>query len=408
MRAATHSNGQTLRRFTRVSLVATLGALTALASLPAAAGDRENALRMHDRLVGIPPDQATLDAMEALVASDPEAAAALAMQNPVFYNSTLKTFITPWTNVDQTVFAPLNDYTATVIGIIRDDRPFTDVLTSNTIYIGQGGNVDNGQGVVPAAYSQSDNLHYEQLESMNIDLANPANFVPWNQDALPGSMLDASESAGVITTRAAGEAFFSAGTNRRMWRYLAMNYLCVDMEQLSDTTRPVDRIRQDVSRSPGGDSQIFLNTCSGCHSGMDPMAGAFAYFEWDETQERVLHTRGDVQLKYLINGSNFPFGYETVDSRWDNYWREGQNAIFAWSNTLSGNGYGARSLGEEVANSRGFARCQVQKVFRQVCFREPADETERNQVESIATDFETLGYSMRLVFAKVAAYCMDD
>lgn len=413
MRSARHfpSPGRSSRggSVARASLTAVLGVALALVALPAAAGPRESALRMHDRIVGIPPDAGTLDAMEALiVANDPEGAAALAMQNPVFYNSTLKTWITPWTNEDRTVFAPLNDYTATVIGIIRDDRPFTEVLTGNTIYIGRGGASNNGPSVVPAAYSQTDNVHYEQLESTGVDLSSPVDFVPWNQDELPGSMLDSSESAGIITTRAAGEAFFSAGTNRAMWRYLAINYLCVDMEQLSDVTRPVDRIRQDVSRSPGGDSQIFLNTCSGCHSGMDPLTGAFAYFEWDENQQRVIHTRGDVQLKYLQNGNVFPFGYVTIDNRWDNYWREGQNAIFGWSDSLPGGGYGAKSLGEEVANSRGFARCQVQKVFRQVCFREPANETERNTVESIATDFEGQGYSMKQVFAEVAAYCMDD
>jgi hypothetical protein len=399
-----------LRVLTRV-LVAV--ALMSLIALPALAQQpppyREWALRIHDRLVGVPPDKDTLNAMELLVAAgDPEAAADLAMLNPVFYNSTLKTFITPWTNEAQTVFVPLNDYTATVIGIIRDDRPFTDVLTTNDIYIGRGGNVDNGQGIVPDAYSSTDNLHYEQLESRAVDLSDPVDFVPWNQDGLPGSMLDSSESAGIITTRTAAEAFFSAGTNRRMWRYLAINYLCVDMEQLSDTSRSVDRIRQDVSRSPGGDSQIFLNTCSGCHTGMDPMAGAFAYFDWDDAQQRMVHTRGDVTLKHLINGSSFPFGYVTVDNRWDNYWREGQNAIFGWSDTLPGGGYGVKTLGEEVGNSRGFARCQVQKVFKQVCFREPADEIERNQVESIATDFEDFGYSMKTVFGKVAAYCMDD
>ncbi len=47
-------------------------------------------------------------------------------------------------------------------------------------------------------------------------------------------------------------------------------------------------------------------------------------------------------------------------------------------------------------------------MFRQVCFRDPANETERNTVESIATDFEDQDYSMKMVFAKVAAYCMDD
>jgi len=362
---------------------------------------------MHDRIVGVPPDEGTLNTMEDLIADGfPMDAADLAMTNPVFYNSTLKTWITPWTNEAGTVFAPLNDYTATVIGIIRDARPFTEVLTGNDVYIGRGG--QNGGGVVPAAYSQTNNNHYEQLESMGVDLSNTVDFVPFGQDALPGSMLDSSESAGVMTTRAAAEAFFSAGTNRAMFRYTAMNFLCVDMEQLSDTSRPNDRIRQDVTRSPGGDSQIFLNTCSGCHSGLDPMSGAFAYFEWDENQQRMIHTRGDVQLKNLINGNNFPFGYVTVDNRWDNYWREGQNATFGWDDTLPSGGYGAKSLGQEIANSRGFARCQVQKVFRQVCLREPANESERNQVESIATYFEDYGYNLKDVFAQVAAHCMDD
>ena len=48
-----------------------------------------------------------------------------------------------------------------------------------------------------------------------------------------------------------------------------------------DTTRPPDRIRQDVARSPGGDSRLFLNNCVGCHSGMDPMAQAFAYYNFN-------------------------------------------------------------------------------------------------------------------------------
>jgi len=41
--------------------------------------------------------------------------------------------------------------------------------------------------------------------------------------------------------------------------------------------------RQDVSRSPGGDSRLFLNNCIACHSGMDPMTQAFAYYDYDET-----------------------------------------------------------------------------------------------------------------------------
>ena len=77
-----------------------------------------------------------------------------------------------------------------------------------------------------------------------------------------------------------------------MFRFTLLNHLCHDMEQVHDTSRPPDRIRQDVTRSPGGDSSLFLNNCIGCHSGMDPMAQAFAYYDFDETQGRAgLHAR---------------------------------------------------------------------------------------------------------------------
>jgi hypothetical protein len=386
-----------------------VGLCAALLPSTALAGDRESAKRMHDRLVGIPPSPTVLDDMTTLIGdANAEGAAQLAMQNSYFYSSTLKSFITPWTNESQTVFAPLNDYTATVIGIIRDDKPFTEVLTGDYVYIGRGGASGSGAQVVSNRYSQSDNVHYEQLEDQLVDLSDRALFISWPQENLPAAEIVSSEAAGVITTRAAGEAFFSAGTNRRMWRYTAMNYLCSDMEALNDISRPVDRIRQDVPRSPGSDSEIFRNSCSGCHSGMDPMAGAYAYFEWAPAGQRVRYTRGRVQPKMLINSGSFPFGYETIDNRWDNYWREGPNAAYGWDDTLPGGGYGVKSLGEEVASSRGFSRCQVQKVFKQVCFREPVDEDERLVVEDITDDFEDFGYNLRTVFAKVAAYCRED
>ena len=76
-----------------------------------------------------------------------------------------------------------------------------------------------------------------------------------------------------MTTRAAAQAFFIAGTNRAMFRYTMMNHLCMDLEQVQDPTRPPDRVRQDVSRSPGGDSRVFLNNCVGVPRGHGP-AGA--------------------------------------------------------------------------------------------------------------------------------------
>ncbi len=365
------------------------------------AGPREQAKRMHDRLTGIPPNATVLDAMETLIATnDVLGAADLAMQDPAFYMTSLKNLVTPWTNEERDVFAELNDYTATVIGLVRDDRPFTEVLTADTVYVG-------APGVVGAAYSHTDNDHYRQLEQQRVDLSDPALLVPVTQSGLPGSQIDAAAAAGVTTTRAAGEAFFSAGTNRRMWRFIGINHLCRDMEQLKDIGRPVDRIRQDVNRSPGGDSTIFQNHCTGCHSGMDAVAGAFAYFEWDQDQERVVHTPGVVSGKHLINANTFPFGYATADNRWDNYWRQGPNSALGWRAAESG-GFGAKSLGLEVAMSRAFSICKVEQVFEHVCFRPPNSPEDAAEIERIADVFEAQSYSLKRVFAESAAYCMGE
>jgi len=364
----------------------------------ASAGDREVAKRMHDRLTGVPPSETVLRDMELLIGADNALGAAdLAMEHPAFYNTTLKDFVTPWTNEEQTLHADLNDYTATVIGMIRDGVRFDEVLSGDLIYTG-------APGVVPTNYSHNDNVHYEELQSDRIDLSDPALLVARTQSGLPGSQLTLSDAAGVLTTRAAGEAFLQAGTNRRMIRFMAVNYLCRDLEALKDVSRPADRVSQDVTRSPGGDSAIFHNQCVGCHAGMDPMRQAFAYFEFDQESGRVIHTPGQVQAKYLINANTFPGGYIVENNAWDNFWREGDNAYLDWRGS-SASGYGPKSLGAEFAASRAFSICQVEKVFRKLCFRNASDEDERLEIERIATVFETETYDMKRVFAEVAAVC---
>jgi hypothetical protein len=394
---APKTQGRSVARLAGLALLLT-GSLAATAI----AGDleRRQAKRLHDRLAGIPPSGPVLDSMEtAIVNGDAFGAALLAMEDSAFYNVTLKNFVTPWTNRDQTVFAPLNDYTATVIGMIRDEVPFTEVLSGDILYIG-----DPALGL--PAYSMGNNNHYEALEDQGIDLKTA--LVQRQQSTL--TTLPASATAGVMTTRAAAEEFFIAGTNRAMFRFTLMNHLCKDLEQVKDTTRAPDRIRQDVSRSPGGDSRIFLNSCVGCHSGMDPMAQAFAYYNFNETSGSIEFTDGVVQPKYTINADTFKYGFVTPDDRWDNYWRNGQNALLGWQPQTpgSGSGNGAKSLGSELAASDAFAHCQVEKVFRSVCLREPGDSTDHSRVDAITADFRADNYNMKTVFAETAVYCMGN
>ena len=373
-------------------------ALGVLAIGVAQAGSREQAKRIHDRIAGVPPSATVLDQMAAEVAAGrPLAAANIAMQSSAFYNVTLKNFVSPWTNREQSVFVPLNDYTATVIGMVRDDEPFDSALSADILYTAPG-----AAGV--PAYSPANNDHYDQLEQRGADLKTV--LVKQTQSALNG--IPAAATAGLLTTRAAAQAFFIAGTNRAMFRFTLMNHLCRDMEQVQDTSRPPDRIRQDVSRSPGGDSRIFLNNCIGCHSGMDPLAQAFAFYHYDETLARIVYTSGQVQPKYFNNADNFRPGYPTPDDHWDNYWRKGPNQLIGWDAALPGSGNGAKSMGQELARSDSFAQCQVEKVFKTVCFRAPADANDRARVQIIKSGFRSGGYKLKQVFAETAAYCMGD
>jgi hypothetical protein len=382
---------------------------------------RNQAKRIHDRLAGVPASNSVIDQMELLLAIDPsgKTAAAKALENPAFYNVTLKNFVTPWTNEEETVFAPLNDYTATVIGMIRDDIDFRQILHGDIIYIG------NSSSLGISGYSNSNNNHYEELEALGPivgDLADPSILRGPPQGVTQSSTtsLPVFATAGVVTTRAGARAFFIDGTNRAMFRFTLKNHLCTDLEPLKDISRTPDKVRQDVSRSPGGDSRIYLNNCVGCHAGMDGMSGAYAYYNYNNGTGRLDYTAGSVQPKHLINPDNFKPGNIMTDDSWINYWRNGQNGVLAsrdgsrgWGHAgeildAKGNatGNGAKSLGIELANSKAFAQCQVDKVFETVCLRNPndlaADIAERN---NIVDDFVTGGYKMKQVFGDVGAWC---
>jgi hypothetical protein len=377
-----------------VMLAALLGFQPAV---PLLAGPNEQAVRMHNRLAGVPPSDAVLAQMATFISNgNPQAAAQLAISNSGFYNVTLRNFIAPATNRAQSAFVPLNDYTATVIGMVRDNVPFNTVLSADVLYVG------NSSGA--PAYSPSNNNHYQYLDDNGVDLKSA--LVATTQSSMTG--IPSAATAGVITTEAAAAAFFIAGTNRAMFRFTMINYLCNDMPAVMDTSRPPDRVRQDVSRSPGGDSRVFLNNCIGCHAAMDPMAQAFAYYNYDPTALQLVYTPGQTQAKYHINTGNFPYGFNTPDDSWNNRWRTGPNALLGWSAGLPGSGNGAKSLGQELASSQAFANCQVQKVFQAICLRPPSNAADRSAAAQIVADFQSGGYNMKQVFAETAVYCMGN
>lgn len=381
----------------------------------ASSANLEQAKRLHDRITGVPPSVSTLIDMSNLIDQGKVTEAAyIAMQSPEFYTTTLKVFASPWTNKDQDVFAPLNDYSATIIGAVRDDLDFRQVLQGDILYVGK-----SELNLTP--YSKVNNSHYQELESNFINLADGLEQV--SQSSLNG--LPSEATAGVLTSRAAAKAFFYLGTNRAMLRFTLMNHLCTDLEPLKDNTLPPDRVRQDVSRSPGGDSRLFINNCSGCHTGMDPLAQAFAYYDYqfdaeadpqanngeisyNQSSDIDAVTASRVKAKYHNNATSFPFGFVTKNDDWQNYWREGINQKLGWDPALSGKGSGMKSLGQELANSDAFAQCQVKKVFKAVCLRDAQSSTDLTQIQTTTTSFKQNSYQLKQVFAEVGAYCMGE
>ena len=125
----------------RASLRARMSALACAGSVflltaglaSAAALNKDQAKRMYDRIAGVTASDATLNSMVGMDAT--QAALNIVTKDPAFYNNTIRNLAMPWTNRDQTVFAPLNDYVATVVGMVRDDVPFNTLWSADLVYI---------------------------------------------------------------------------------------------------------------------------------------------------------------------------------------------------------------------------------------------------------------------------------
>ncbi len=332
--------------------------------------------------------------METLIKNgNPKQAALVAIDNPNFYGLTLKNWAKKKTNVDGTSRVPLNDYVATIIGIVRDDIPFDQVLYGDHLYIA----APNTPVTIPA-YDKKNNNQYVELENRFVNLKDYLTRVSQSQTT------GIADTAGVITTRAAAAAFFSAGTNRRMTRFTFMNYLCRDFEAVHDINIADFHVRRDVERNPGGDSRTYRNQCVGCHAGQDGLGGAWAYFDFVDNE--IKYTPGTVVAK--INKNNlYKDGFVTTNDEWINMWATGQNAVLGWPEKVEGKG--ARELGMMIARSRAFAECMSSQVFELVCIRKPKIASEKAQVKTLADSFQAgEKFSMKNLFAETSTLCLGE
>lgn len=402
--------------------LAIVGWCTLVTTASWAQSPRDRAYKIYQRVAGIPPSSEMLDQLELMVQQGrPQDVAAEAMKNPVFYNVTLKNMFTPWSNSSKDNRQPLNDMTTTLVGLVRDDSDFREALAGDVVYVRSTNR--NAQ----QAYSLDNNAMHAGIEAANESLADSNLIVRRAQSAVNGGRVPANATSGVLTLQGFADAYYKNGTNRRALVNTLKHFMCYDIEQLHDTTTPGDRIRRDVDREPTGNGQIFRNKCLGCHAGMDPLSGAFSFFDYQvngngfrfiytptqasgplgqSTDPEAFYIQGQPVPKANRNRDTHPDGHLVIDDSWVNKWVEGPNASkLQFSSSSPRQGNGVRSLAQMLSQSEGFPQCMVKTVYQQVCLN-PIEASQPEQLQELATRFKSSNYNMKSLFADVASTCV--
>lgn len=381
-----------------------------------------------------------------LLAQDQEdQAIELALENKEFLNTTIKNMAQKMSNRSETIDEPLNDFSASFIGVVRDETDARELLTGNFTYV-----ADPKKVSVPSDSARDlllSNRHYEALENQIFDLSSslvrvdrlnplndPVGEVLLGQSIASGEknkVYPLQESAGVLTSRAFMEEHASAGTNRRLVEYAFRQFLCIPIEEWADSSTSDSRVGGDITRFPSGDHKKYQTSCKSCHTVMDGFRGAFAYFDFSDG--RMKHSRINpidalgidpwtinadskgVVTKINWNHSIYPSGYRTTDNSFLNQASRGVNEqLFGWKTSSLDRGpastganiqetaYGATALGEMIANSKRFPECMAKRSFEALCQKQVARSEMASKLELHAQAFSNSNYNFKSLFKSIA------
>lgn len=367
-----------------------------LAVPDARADSASKAQRLFNRLAGYPLalNDPRRSQMQSLIEQGRVLdAAKIASQDDNFLNLTVRQFAAPMSNRAESPRVPLNDFIAMFIGTTRDNRDARELLSGNYLYIGNSNDPSFRSSCTSPSCSYSPSPMATQAHFTAIDRTNLAKHLLRIQPQRP----DISDAAGVLTSYAWAESFFSAGTNRRATAYALQEFLCTSIQEMADTTLSDYRVRRDVDRAPGGDANTYQTECRGCHTGMDGLSGAWAHFDYNP-DNRILQSAG-IRGKMNQNNSVFPGGHITVDNSWVNLFTRNQNAALQWRGAMTGRG--VSEFGAMLANSGAFSKCMAKRAFFRICHREP-ESSEAALINGLKEKFEASGYKLRALLEETA------
>lgn len=358
-----------------------------------------------------------------LKANDPLGAADIAASDARFLNITVRDFASRMSNRPESIDVPLNDFTATIIGAVRDNLNAQRLLWDDITYIG-----DPTKVAIPSTLTADilrSNNHYEALDLQRANLANVLKIS--TQKIFDGTKaVNMPTPAGLLTSRAWMSSHAIAGTNRRPIEYSLREFLCTPLEKAADSTGPDNVVARDIDRFPGGSHTKFTVSCRACHTIMDGFRPAFGYFTFnsnytmhsftspavtnqdDEDDGLGMFKSREPGATYVHNKLNhnetvFAGGRVTVDDNWVNNAVHGANLpYFNWTRMK---GKGISEFGRMIAESKQFPLCMANRVFSQVCKRAPV-QSDMPMLTSAADEFSDKlavkrNYNLKFLFEKI-------
>ncbi len=379
---------------------------------------KDDAKWILERITGVKWAADSALAQEALalaIQNNRAGIAALASKQAQFLNVTVKNFGLKMSTREETIRIPLNDFTASIMGVTRDESDARELLYGNFFYAGNA-NVMADTNAFAKDLLKS-NRHYEQLDNRRNDMGamlvriNSQRIIADEQDD-NYTLMPSPDPAGILSSRAWIQAHATAGTNRRPVEYTFRQFMCLPIEKWADAAASDVRIGRDIDRFPGGDHMKFQTTCKACHNVMDGFRGAWS--RWNFENDAPLQTRvrrgnsngAGVMNKMNQNNNVYAGGYVTTDDSWINNAERGINLTTMGFRGLDGrtpasSGIGINSFGRLIANSQRFSTCMAKRVFESVC-RKELSEKDLNVYKAMGNQFEASSYNLKKLFETAA------
>jgi hypothetical protein len=359
------------------------------------------AMRVYSYLTGTIPSQAKLQRLTDLMEKDPRTAAFSVLQEEQPYRNLIGRFISLF-DEDGSEARDFSDGPATLVAMAQQNVDWRKILDSDLVAVGSDPSLPPYSVLGVGQNNMDPNGHYKAFMSQNRPLSE---LVLKKQSELV-PFLTEDVASGIISTRAFGLAYLLDGTNRAAFRHLMMKFTtCQDMELHKDTSLTEKYISCDVTRAPANQPSLFHEECRGCHSGMDPMRNAFAYWDFD-ANAGLRYTPGKVDPKHNQCQAD-AIGNRVADDRWRNMWAlDGQNRVHGWNGAIEGKG--VRTLAKHLAESDAFPRCWTEHLLSWICNRPKSDSVEyKTAVNVLANMFRNDGYRFRNHMARVVLACTE-